>query len=241
MPESIPNRNSGLLTHNTPPSPTSTYVREAKPSEFPALASIYARAFARDPMMNWLGGVRALVPADHKGEDDNDARVRRTLAGLRHFMLVVVKLANSLGPVVVVVEKGGKGVDEGEEQERIVGGALWAKPGATMDPSPVALIRVSPWKSIRSWGFSAMKVCLYVCVYLQGAVQLRQDLPPPLVGADFIISVQKTMFDYTPKTDKIHDIAFAARGMNRLDSWHLLEIAIDPAYEGKGESQRLSA
>ena len=57
----------------------------------------------------------------------------------------------------------------------------------------------------------------------------------------FSISVQKTMFDYTPKTDKIHDRAFAARGMKRLDSWHLLEVAIDPAYEGKGESHHLSA
>jgi hypothetical protein len=179
MPESIPNRNSGLLTLNTPPSPTSTYVREAKPSEFQALASVYARALARDPMMNWLGGVRALVPADHKGEDDDDAGVRRTVAGLRHFMLVVVKLAKSLGPVVVVVEKGGNGVGEGEEQERIVGGALWAKPGAKMDPSPLTLIRVSPWKSIRSWGLGAMKVRGYVCVYMQGAVQLRQGLPLP--------------------------------------------------------------
>ena len=52
----------------------------------------------------------------------------------------------------------------------------------------------------------------------------------------FSIAVQKTMFEYTPKTDKIHDRAFAARGMKRLDSWHLLEVAIDPAYEGKGES-----
>jgi hypothetical protein len=176
MPESIPNCNSGLLTLNTPPSPTSTYLREAKPSEFPALASVYARALARDPMMNWLGGVRALVPADHKGEDDDDdAGVRRTLAGLRHFMLVLVKLAKSLGPVVVVVEKGGEGEDGGEEQERIVGGALWAKPGASMDPSPLTLIRVSPWKSIRSWGLGVMKVC----VYMQGAVQLRQGLPSP--------------------------------------------------------------
>ena len=163
MPESIPNCDPGSLTPKTP-SPTSAYVREARPSEFPALAAVYARAFARDPMMNWLGGVRALVPADHKGEDDDDARVRRTLTGLQHFQFVLVKLAKSLGPIVVVVEKGGKGVDEGEEQERIVGGALWLKPGANMDPSPLTLIRVSPWKSIRSWGLGVLKVCAYLCV-----------------------------------------------------------------------------
>ena len=163
MPESIPNCDPGSLTPKTP-SPTSAYVREARPSEFPALAAVYARAFARDPMMNWLGGVRALLPADHKGEDDDDARVRRTLTGLQHFQFVLVKLAKSLGPIVVVVEKGGKGVDEGEKQERIVGGALWLKPGANMDPSPLTLIRVSPWKSIRSWGLGVLKVCAYLCV-----------------------------------------------------------------------------
>jgi hypothetical protein len=153
-------------------------VREAKPSEFPALAAVYARAFARDPMMNWLGRVPALAPADHRGDDDDDARVRRMLTGLRHFQFVLVKLAKSLGPIVVVVEKGGKGVGEGEEQEKIVGGALWLKPGANIDPSPLALIRVSPWKSIRSWGLGVLKVCVYVCVYMQGAVQLRQGLSP---------------------------------------------------------------
>jgi len=202
MPELTPNCDPGSLPADTlPPSPTSAYVREAKPSEFPALAAVYARAFARDPMMNWLGKVRTLVPADHKGDDDEDARVRRTLAGLRHFQLVVLKMGKFLGPTFVVVEKGGNGEGEGEEQERIVGGALWLKPGADMNPSPLALIRVSPWKSIRSWGLGALK---------------------------------RIMFDFTPKADKLHDNAFAARGMKRLDSWHLLEIAIDPTCEGKG-------
>jgi len=202
MPESIPNCVPGSLPANTLPlSQTSAYVREAKPSEFPALAAVYTRAFARDPMMNWLGRVRALVPADHKGDDDEDARVRRTLAGVRHFQFVLVKMAKFLGPIVVVVEKGGKGEGEGEEQERIVGGALWMKPGEKINPSPLRLIRVSPWKSIRSWGFGVLK---------------------------------RSMFDFTPKADKMHNRAFAARGMKRLDSWRLLEIAIDPTCEGKG-------
>jgi len=179
MPESTPNCDPGSLPADTlPPSPTSAYVREAKPSEFPALAAVYARAFARDPMMNWLGSVRALVPPDHKGDDDEDARVRRTLADLRHFQFVLVKMAKFLGPIVVVVEKGGKGVGEGEEQERIVGGALWLKPGANVNPSPLTIIRVSPWKSIRSWGLGVLKVCVHVCVHMQGVMQLQQG--PPL-------------------------------------------------------------
>ena len=44
------------------------------------------------------------------------------------------------------------------------------------------------------------------------------------------------IFDFLPKTDKAHDGAFDARGLSCLDMWHLLEVAVDPAYEGKGES-----
>jgi hypothetical protein len=47
------------------------------------------------------------------------------------------------------------------------------------------------------------------------------------------------IFDFLPKTDKTHDGAFDARGLNCLDVWHLLEVAVDPAYEGKGESASL--
>src|SRR5260221_1754962 len=171
MPESIPNCDPG-----SPPAATlrqspasSAYVREAKPSEIPALVAVYARAFARDPTMNWLGNVRTLVPADHKGEEDDDAGVRRTVAGVGHFELVLVKMVmmKNLGPIVVVVEKGGKGVGkgEGEEQERIVGGVLWLKPGANINPSPLTLFRISPWKSIRSWGLGVFKVCACPCAY----------------------------------------------------------------------------
>ena len=115
-------------------------------------------------------------------------------------------------------------------------GKTWGNHGSvTGRIDPRFSVEVDPQLGVQR--DEGMSVCLHVsargCATAAGS--------PPLVGADFIISVQKTMFDYTPKTDKIHDIAFAARGMNRLDSWHLLEIAIDPAYEGKGESQRLSA
>ena len=59
------------LTHppNSDPGPeTPAYVRQARSSEISAIVAVLTRAFARDPMMNWLGGVRALVPADHKGD-----------------------------------------------------------------------------------------------------------------------------------------------------------------------------
>jgi len=164
MPDSVLNSDPGSLPRVTP-TPTSAYVREAKPGEISALAEVYARAFARDPMMNWLGGVRALVPADHhKAKAEGvDASVRRTLAGLRHFQLVLIKMARILGLVVVVVEKDSS---EGEgEGERIVGGALWLKPGASLDPSPRTFVRISPWRVIWSWGLGALKVSVCVDVF----------------------------------------------------------------------------
>jgi hypothetical protein len=144
---------------------TSAYVRQAKPSEIPALADVYARAFARDPQMNWFGGVRKLVPADYdyqksngEGKDDKETHAaRRTVESLRCFQLVLVKMAKILGLIVVVVEKeeGGEGKSA---EERIVGGALWLPPGTSMDPSPLTFVRISPWRTIWGWGLGGLKV-----------------------------------------------------------------------------------
>ncbi|KAH9993721.1 hypothetical protein BJV74DRAFT_884321 [Russula compacta] len=222
MPHSTLNDDIDSLPLVTPasastPAPTSAYLRQAKPSDIPALASVYARAFARDPLMNWFGGVHALVPTDYDHDqynrndgnsNDKDnapaAAARRTLTALRHFQLMLVRMALILGLVVVVVEGCG---DEGErggkekEKERIVGGAMWLRPGTSMDLSPLTLVRISPWRSLWSWGIGGFK---------------------------------RMGVDYSPKVEKIIDKEFAARGLKRLDSWHLLEIAIDPPREGKG-------
>jgi hypothetical protein len=145
-----------MTPDNDPDSaPISVYVRQAKPSEIPALVAIYARAFARDPLMNWFGGVCELVPEDYHctrncynhDDDDREEEERRreaasrTVEALRHFQLVLVKMAQLLGLVVVVVER---------KEERVVGGALWLMPGASMDPSPLTFVRSSPWRALWS-------------------------------------------------------------------------------------------
>jgi len=160
------------LTPNSEPGhETSAYVRQAKPSEISTIADVLTRAFARDPMMNWLGDVRALVPADHKGDEDDDANVRRTLANLRDFELGVLKTETSDdGLLRVVVEKEGhgsikaraEGEGEGEdpegETERIVGCALWARPVAREDPYLLSLFHLG--RLVWSWGFLGIKVRL---------------------------------------------------------------------------------
>ena len=162
-----------MTLNNDPGHGTSAYVRQAKPSETSAIAAVLVRAFARDPMMNWLGGVRALVPADRKGdEDDDDASVRHTLAGLHHFNLSLVKMVEASGLIVVVVEKEGtearraegEGEEEGEgdgEKERILGCALWLKPATKKESFPATFLRIG--RLVWCWGLRGIKVCLCVC------------------------------------------------------------------------------
>jgi hypothetical protein len=230
---------------------TSVYVRQAKPSEIPALAAVYARAFARDPMMNWFGSVRTLVPADYhqrqqnrphrppgdnQTENEGDARARRTVEALGHFQLMLVKMAKILGMIVVVVEKEGEG-GGGEEKEKIVGGALWLRPGSSMDPSPLTFVRISPWRALWNWGLGTLKVRVLACVRcicaLFGLFSQSADWRGRMACCKFL-PVQKSLFDYAPTVDKVFDRTFAERGLKPLDSWHLFEIAVDPTCEGKG-------
>jgi len=192
---------------------TSAYVRLAKPSETSAIAAVLTRAFARDPVANWLGGVRALVPAYHKADADNDgddsdddSNARHTLANLRRFELGVIKRVETSGLIVVVVEKEGKARAEGEGEgegegvkERILGCALWMKPATSKVSFPRMFLRVA--RLVWCWGLGGIK---------------------------------RMVFDWRLPVGKIHDEVFDARGLNCLDTWHLLQVAVDPAYEGKG-------
>ncbi|KAI0255828.1 hypothetical protein BJV78DRAFT_1173666 [Lactifluus subvellereus] len=101
--------------------------------------------------MNWLGGVRTLVP-HHTAQD---AQTRRTLAALRRFQLVIIKMAQITGLITVVVERDGA-------KEKIAGGALWLPPGVNMDPSFLTFLRISPWQVLWRWGLGGVQVC--VCV-----------------------------------------------------------------------------
>ena len=49
-----------------------------------------------------------------------------------------------------------------------------------------------------------------------------------------ILPTQRVIFVFSPAVEKTLEHAFKSRGLDRLDSWHLLEIATDPIYEGRG-------
>ncbi|KIJ47291.1 hypothetical protein M422DRAFT_226420 [Sphaerobolus stellatus SS14] len=42
--------------------------------------------------------------------------------------------------------------------------------------------------------------------------------------------------DFSLAVEKSLEKGFKARNLDRLDSWHLLEMAVGPPYEGKGHS-----
>lgn len=42
--------------------------------------------------------------------------------------------------------------------------------------------------------------------------------------------------DFTPHVEDTLLKAYKARNIDRLDSWHLLEVVVDPDWQGKGSS-----
>ncbi len=45
---------------------------------------------------------------------------------------------------------------------------------------------------------------------------------------------QRFFVDFTPHVEELLHKSFKSRNLDRLDMWHLLEIAVDPEWEGKG-------
>ncbi|KAK0234256.1 hypothetical protein IW262DRAFT_1452809 [Armillaria fumosa] len=54
-----------------------------------------------------------------------------------------------------------------------------------------------------------------------------------------IRGLKRIFLDFTPPVEKALLKAFKARNMDRLDSWHLLAIVVDPDWQGKGVSSLL--
>ena len=45
---------------------------------------------------------------------------------------------------------------------------------------------------------------------------------------------QRLMLDFQPHLERELEKAFSARGLDWRDSWHLLEMVVDPIYQNKG-------
>lgn len=43
------------------------------------------------------------------------------------------------------------------------------------------------------------------------------------------------LWDFSPAVERTLEKAFKAHGLDRLDSWHLFEMVVDPSHQGRGE------
>uniref|UniRef100_A0A0W0GDI3 N-acetyltransferase domain-containing protein n=1 Tax=Moniliophthora roreri TaxID=221103 RepID=A0A0W0GDI3_MONRR len=83
------------------------------------------------------------------------------------------------------------------------------------------IIGVALWlKPGQSWDFPLL-------------VTLRSGILKVLRGWG-LNGVRRLSFEFTPAVEKSLDKAFKSRSLERLDSWHLLSLAVDPSHEGKG-------
>ncbi|KAF7793537.1 hypothetical protein EIP86_004651 [Pleurotus ostreatoroseus] len=183
----------------TPPS-TGPYVRVAESHEFDEAAQILARAFARDPAMNWYGGVKEIFPphADIRDYNALPPRAKATLKGLHTFQSALVRATILSGGfiTVAVIPNEMNGDEVGEDgrtkKETIAGVTLWLKPGQTMDFPVMTIMRSG------------------------------------------ILKIQRVLLDFSPAVERSLVKSFKAHDMDRVDSWHLLEMVVDPEHEGKG-------
>ncbi|TBU42596.1 hypothetical protein BD309DRAFT_895989 [Dichomitus squalens] len=74
------------------------------------------------------------------------------------------------------------------------------------------------------------------------------DLPPmtflragllKVVWGWGLTGVKRMVLDFTPAVERALETAFKARGRDRLDSWYLFEMVVDPAHQGKGYASML--
>ena len=45
---------------------------------------------------------------------------------------------------------------------------------------------------------------------------------------------QRVLLDFTPAVEGSLEKSFKSRGLDRMDSWHLFEMVVDPVYQGQG-------
>ncbi|RDX42374.1 hypothetical protein OH76DRAFT_1362923 [Lentinus brumalis] len=188
------------------------YVRVAKPSDNAAVTRVLTRAFAKDPAMNWYGGVTKLVE-DINSPSPTDARSMRNLSWFQEALVRLTVLVDGVVTVVAIPRTDTKanppaGTTTGEDtpDEEIVAVSLWLPPGKTLDVGPVTVFRSGLLKVLTGWGYGGVK---------------------------------RVLFEFSPAVERSLEKSFKARGLERLESWHLLTVVVDPDHQKKGYSSML--
>ncbi|TFK91590.1 hypothetical protein K466DRAFT_482487 [Polyporus arcularius HHB13444] len=188
------------------------YVRVAKPSDNAAVTRVLTRAFAKDPAMNWYGGVTKLVE-DIDSPLPKDARTMRNLSWFQEALVRLTVVVEGVVTVVAIPRTDNKATPQadttkGEDtpDEEIVAVSLWLPPGKTLDVGPVTVFRSGLLKVLTGWGYGGVK---------------------------------RVLFEFSPAVERSLEKSFKARGLERLDSWHLLTVVVDPDHQKKGYSSML--
>ena len=168
----------GYTTRSESETAGGAYVRVAEPDEHEQVVRTLARGLARDPGMNWWGGVKEMVPATEDSEEQRKlpAKARRTVRNIEVYQRALLRallLSGGFATVAVVpvrrpnndVPNNGEGEsdeavsDESEDAtETIIGAALWLQPGKTLDFPVFTILRSGLCKVMFTWGFTGIKV-----------------------------------------------------------------------------------
>lgn len=139
------------------------YVREARRSDFEAISTFEARAFANDPEMNWFGGLSIAI-AEEAPPDS-----ARSLENLRIFLDSVNRGVDIVGGRVTVVA-----IPQETGSEKLVALAAWVPPHKVIEGT-LTSIRSKAYRSILAWGFSLLWVSPFFIYTLQRQVIVREQ------------------------------------------------------------------
>ena len=183
--------------------------------------------------MNWYGCLPKMVD-DIDSPSPVDKRSMRNLTWFQAALVKATVLVDGFVTVAVIPRELNEGADKTatpdeqqedrngrESDEDIVGVALWLPPGKTLDMGPITMLRSGIFKVLFGWGLTGVKVW---SLFLRSSAALT---PAVLLS-------QRVLFDFSPAVEHSLEKSFKARGLDRLDSWHLLEMVVDPAHQKQG-------
>ncbi|RDX42777.1 hypothetical protein OH76DRAFT_1410855 [Lentinus brumalis] len=191
------------------------YVRAAHRSERKDIARVLTRAFAKDPAMNWFGCVPELVD-DIVNPSPRAKRSMRNLSQFQDSLVRAIMLVKGVVEVVVVprVDEA-RANTEGKEKRK-----------SKEAPQKEEVVGVALWLPPGQ------------TLDMNSLTLLRAGILKVLFGWG-PRGVKRLMIDFEPILNRTLEKAFGARGLDWRDSWHLLEMAIDPGHQGKGYATML--
>ncbi|EJF56518.1 hypothetical protein DICSQDRAFT_141221 [Dichomitus squalens LYAD-421 SS1] len=186
------------------------YVRAMKPAELPQVIDLLTRAFINDPTMCYYGHVSALVQDPANPTPSHAEAIR----DLRVFWNAMARIPLHIGGNIDVVVAPSSSTN---------GSADHAQGSAA--PAEEQIVAVALWLPPgTSLDFSL-------------ATLLRAEFHKvPFVWG---FTGSKRLIEFTPAVEKTLKREFKSRKVDRLDTWHVWAIAVDPEHQGAGYSSML--